>query len=131
MIRFMNLNTAFLALTLLIAYATYHVKYDAQRSLKEIKAIDRQIEQEKEKQRVLAADWTMLNEPARLQRLAAKHLSLARVEATQIATVVDLKARVPVLTAAVEEERQRAESRAAYVKQAGLEPERQPIIIRR
>jgi cell division protein FtsL len=129
MIRFMNLNTAFLALTLLIAYGTYHVKYDAQRSVKQIKAIERQIEQEKDKERVLAADWTLLNEPARLQRLAAKHLNLTPIEATQIASVVDLKARVPVLTASADEESQAPAH--AFVKQAGLEPERQPIIIRR
>jgi cell division protein FtsL len=129
MIRFMNLNTAFLALTLLIAYGTYHVKYDAQRSLRQIKAIDRQIEDEKEKERVLAADWTLLNEPARLQRLAAKHLNLTPIEAAQIASVIDLKARVPVLTASAEEERQNDSH--AFVKQAGLEPERQPVIIRR
>jgi len=128
MIRFMNLNTAFLALTLLVAYGTYHVKYDAQKSLKQIKTIDRQIEQEKERTRVLAADWGLLNEPARLQRLAQRHLALAPIEPTQIATTVDLKARVPVLTASEEQERSLA---SGFVKQAGLEPERQPVILRR
>jgi len=129
MIRFMNLNTAFLALTLLIAYGTYHVKYEAQKNLQQIRTIDRQIQQEKDKERVLAADWTLLNEPSRLQRLAARHLALAPIEATQIVSVVDLKARVPVLTASAEEERPALEH--GLVKQAGLEPERQPAIIRR
>ena len=129
MIRFMNLNTAFLALTLLVAYGTYHVKYDAQKSQKQINAIDRQIEQEKERSRVLAADWGLLNEPARLQRLAQRHLALAPIEPTQIASTVDLKARVPVLTASDEQERKALQN--GFVKQAGLEPERQPVILRR
>lgn len=130
MIRFMNLNTAFLALTLLVAYGTYHVKYDAQRNLKQIKTIDRQIEQEKQRERVLAADWALLNEPARLQRLAQRHLALTPIEPTQIASVVDLKGRVPVLSAASHEE-PRPGLEPGLVKQAGLEPERQPLIIRR
>jgi cell division protein FtsL len=129
MIRFMNLNTAFLALTLLVAYGTYHVKYDAQKSLKQIKTIDRQVEQEKARTRVLAADWGLLNEPARLQRLAQRHLALAPIEPTQIASTVDLKARVPILTAS--EESERSSLATGYVKQAGLEPERQPVILRR
>jgi cell division protein FtsL len=131
MIRFMNLNTAFLALTLLIAYGTYHVKYDAQKTLRQIKTIDRQIDQEKDKERVLAADWMLLNQPARLQRLAARHLALAPIEATQIASVVDLKARVPVLTASAEEERPVPGADRGLVKQARLEPDRQPAILRR
>ena len=131
MIRFMNLNTAFLALTLLIAYGTYHVKYDAQKNLKQIKAIDRQIEQEKERERVLAADWTLLNEPARLQRLAASHLALVPIEATQIVSVVDLKTRARVLSASADEERTVPGIERGLVKQAGLEPERQPLVIRR
>ena len=131
MIRFMNLNTAFLALTLVVAYGTYHVKYDAQKSLKQIKTIDRQIQQEKDKERVLAADWTLLNEPARLQRLAARHLALVPIEATQIASVVDLKARVPVLTASAEEERSTPGLERGLIKQAGLEPDHQPLILRR
>lgn len=132
MIRFMNLNTAFLALTLLVAYGTYHVKYDAQRSAKEIKAIDRQIEQEKQRVRVLAADWTLLNEPARLQRLAARHLALAPVDATQIvADVADLKAREPVVTASAENEKTAPAAEPRLVRQAGLAPERHPAVLRR
>ena len=130
MIRFMNLNTAFLALTLLVAYGTYHVKYDAQRNLKQIKTIERQIQEEKDRERVLAADWALLNEPARLQRLAQRHLALAPIEPTQIASVVDLKGRVPVLSASSQEE-PRAGLEPGLVKQAGLEPDRQPAILRR
>jgi cell division protein FtsL len=129
MIRFMNLNTAFLALTLLVAYGTYHVKYDAQRNLKQIRTIERQIQEEKDRERVLAADWALLNEPARLQRLAQRHLALAPIEPTQIASVVDLKGRVPVLSASSQEPRPDLEP--GLVKQAGLEPERQPVILRR
>jgi len=128
MIRFMNLNTAFLALTLVVAYGTYHVKYDAQRAAKELKAIDRDIEAEHTRERVLQADWSLLNEPTRLQKLAARHLALAPVEAKQIAAVTDLKERLQVLTASSEVD-PAAEPR--IVTQAGLQSGTRTIVIRR
>ena len=128
MIRFMNLNTAFLALTLVVAYGTYHVKYDAQRAAKELKAIDRDIEAEHTRERVLQADWSLLNEPTRLQKLAARHLALAPVEAKQIAAVTDLKERLQVLTASSEAD-PAAEPR--IVTQAGLQSGTRTIVIRR
>ena len=104
MIRIMNLNTAFLALTLVFAYGTYHVKYDAQRAVKQLHVIDRDIAAEKAKERALEADWNLLNEPTRLQKLAQRHLSLTPVDAKQIVAETELKGRLQVMTAANESE---------------------------
>jgi cell division protein FtsL len=128
MIRFMNLNTAFLALTLVFAYGTYHVKYDAQRAAKTLKAIDRDIEAESARERVLQADWSLLNEPTRLQKLATRHLALAPVEAKQVSTVAGLKDRLQVLTASSEPE-PAADGR--IITAAGLQSDTRAIVIRR
>jgi cell division protein FtsL len=128
MIRFMNLNTAFLALTLVFAYGTYHVKYDAQRAVKQLKQIDQDLDAEKARERALEADWSLLNEPTRLQKLAAKHLALAPVEAKQVAAIGELKSRLQVLTASGEPE---TPADGRIVTAARLEPGTRTIVIRR
>lgn len=127
MIRVMNLNTAFLALTLVIAYGTYHVKYDAQRNLDLAKSLDRQIGQERARKKVLEADWSVLNEPGRLQRLAVRYLALTKVEAKQISTVAEIRARVPVLTASAPDR----SNLAAAAHEAKYAPDGRVIVLRR
>jgi cell division protein FtsL len=124
----MNLNTAFLALTLVFAYGTYHVKYDAQRAVKELKQINRDMDAEKARERALEADWSLLNEPTRLQKLAGRHLALVPIEAKQIASVSDLKGRLQVLTASAEAE---PPADGRIVTAAHLETGTRAIVIRR
>lgn len=96
MIRFMNLNAAFLALTIAVAFGNYHVKYEAERKAKELAAVEDQIADEQERQRLLEAEWSHLNEPQRLQALAARYLTLNPIKATQIADMKELEARLPI-----------------------------------
>jgi cell division protein FtsL len=52
--------------------------------------LERAIVSERQAIRVLKAEWSLLNDPARLRGLADKHLGLGPVEAAQIAQIDDL-----------------------------------------
>lgn len=98
MIRIVNLNMAFLALAVAIAFGNYQVKYEVQRKEKQLAAINAQIEEEQGRQRLLMADWSLLNEPQRLQDLAGKYLDLDEVAASQVASVTELPERLAALS---------------------------------
>lgn len=98
MIRIVNLNMAFLALAVAIAFGNYQVKYEVQRKEKQLAAINAQIEEEQGRQRLLMADWSLLNEPQRLQDLAGKYLDLDEVAASQVASVKELPERLAALS---------------------------------
>jgi len=99
MIRIVNLNMAFLALTVAIAFGNYQVKYDVQRKEKQLAHIAARLEEEQSRQSLLTADWSLLNEPQRLQDLAGKYLSLDHVDASQVASMADLPERLAALSA--------------------------------
>lgn len=98
MIRIVNLNMAFLALAVAIAFGNYQVKYEVQRKEKQLAAINAQIAEEHGRQRLLMADWSLLNEPQRLQDLATKYLDLGEVAASQVASVTELPERLAALS---------------------------------
>jgi len=63
----------------------FHTSYRVQ-SLKDEKiTLERQIVAEQDGIQVLKAEWSFLNDPARLEQLAATYLSLKPITATQIA----------------------------------------------
>ena len=63
----------------------FHTSYRVQ-SLKEEKvALERQIVTEQDGIQVLKAEWSFLNDPARLEQLASTYLALRPITATQIA----------------------------------------------
>ena len=65
--------------------ALFHTSYRVQ-SLKDEKiTLERQIAAEQDGIQVLKAEWSFLNDPARLEQLAAAYLSLKPITATQIA----------------------------------------------
>ena len=61
-----------------------NVSHDVQRTEREIKRIDRKIDREEESIRVLRAEWAYLNNPVRLEILAAGHVNLISPEAAQL-----------------------------------------------
>lgn len=85
-------------ITVMMAAAafTYKTKHDAEASYKELRTIERQAELEKDSIDILKADWSLLTQPARLQRLAEAYkeeLGLEPVEAPRIAEFSDLPER--------------------------------------
>jgi cell division protein FtsL len=85
MLRFVNIC---LVLGLVaLAYVIYQVKYETRAFDFEIAALGKQIEQERDAIAVLRAEWSLLNRPERIERLAKKYLKLAPARPVQLLTV--------------------------------------------
>jgi cell division protein FtsL len=85
MLRFVNIC---LVLGLVaIAYVIYQVKYESRALDAEITALGRQIDDERDAIAVLRAEWSLLNRPERIERLAQKYLKLAPAKPVQLVTV--------------------------------------------
>ena len=75
---------------------TYMTKHDAEAELSRLRKLEAAIRFEEETIDVLKADWSLLTQPSRLQKLAETYqeeLHLVPVEAHQIATIEELPAR--------------------------------------
>ncbi len=75
MLRFFNICLS-LALVVL-AYVIYEVKYDTRSLDVDIASLSKDIEAERDSVAVLRAEWSLLNRPERIERLAEKYLDLA------------------------------------------------------
>jgi cell division protein FtsL len=85
MLRFINVC---LVLGLVaLACVIYQVKYQARGFDADIAALDTRIDQERDAIAVLRAEWSLLNRPERIERLAKKHLKLAPARPIQIVTL--------------------------------------------
>ena len=74
---------------------TFTVKHDADLVETEIRKVERKIASEKETIAILSADWTLYNQPARLQALAetyADDLKLTEIRPDQIVAEYQLPA---------------------------------------
>jgi hypothetical protein len=72
---------------------TYKIKHDAEKQVVEIKKIQRQIAFEKDTINLLKADWSLMTQPNRLQRLSdiyQAQLKLQPVDVTQIGLFDDI-----------------------------------------
>ncbi len=85
MLRFVNIC---LVLGLVaLAYVIYEVKYQARALDEEIAGLSKDIEAERDGVAVLRAEWSLLNRPERIERLAQKCLKLAPARASQLVTL--------------------------------------------
>ena len=91
MIRLLNIVS--FMMTVVLAVVLYTVKYDAQASIKRIKTLKVELRQEAETINILRAEWSYLNQPDRLQRLAKRYTELVPLSANQIVTVNNLPER--------------------------------------
>src|SRR5262245_2111532 len=85
MLRFINICLV-LALVAL-AYVIYEGKYKARALDEDIGSLRKDIETERDAVAVLRAEWSLLNRPERLERLAEKHLKLAPARPQQLVTL--------------------------------------------
>ena len=85
MLRFVNV--CLLLGLLALAYVIYQVKYETRALDGEIATIGKEIEAERDAIAVLRAEWSLLNRPERIERLAKKHLQLAPSDPRQLVTV--------------------------------------------
>ncbi len=85
MLRFVNIC---LVLGLVaLAYVIYQVKYESRGLDAEIASIGKRIDEERDAIAVLRAEWSLLNRPERIERLAHKYLKLAPAKPAQLLTV--------------------------------------------
>ena len=85
MLRFVNIC---LVLGLVaLAYVIYQVKYEARALDEEIASLNKEIDTERDGLAVLRAEWSLLNRPERIERLAEKYLKLAPVQPRQLVTL--------------------------------------------
>src|SRR5690606_34252018 len=87
------------AVMLSAAAFTYKIKADAEAKLAEIRKLETAIRLEEDTIDVLKADWSLLTQPARLQRLTevySSQLELVPVEAQQIVEIEDLPMPPPL-----------------------------------
>ncbi|MFD1696480.1 cell division protein FtsL [Roseibium aestuarii] len=97
MVRY--LNVFFILLVVVGAAALYDMKLGAKDSASRVVELQQQIGEEQETIRQLKAEWSLLNQPDRLQGVVDRYneyLQLAPLDAHQIVSVGDLPAR-PVM----------------------------------
>ncbi|MFV1852310.1 MAG: hypothetical protein ACMZ66_16600 [Thalassospira sp.] len=79
-----------LFLTILIGGGTYWVSHEVERLEKRYAEIQSDILAEQESIHVLEAEWSYLNNPARIERLSQEYLSLDQIKVLQMASIDDL-----------------------------------------
>lgn len=81
-------NSIFFLLALIGGFILFKVKYEVVEIEKQLAQAEQQIRVEKEMLHVLNAEWSHLNEPQRLQKLAEKYLDIVPMKTEQIAAVI-------------------------------------------
>lgn len=74
-------------LSLAGGFVLFKVKYEVVSIEEQLAATEQQIAHEKDTIHILKAEWSHLNEPQRLQNLAAKYLDIGPMKTEQIASV--------------------------------------------
>jgi hypothetical protein len=94
MIRWLQVISVVAAAT--AAVLVFQVKYRAEKVAEHAGGLQREIDQEKEALSLLEAEWSLLNQPARVQELVTRHadaLKLQPLDPTQITRVENLPMR--------------------------------------
>jgi hypothetical protein len=74
------------------AAVTYKIKADSEEELRQVRKIERQIAEEEDSIDLLKADWSLLTQPSRIQKLVDTHKDALGLEATDSHQVTDLAA---------------------------------------
>ena len=82
MIRIFNIACFFVIVSLVSA--VYHIRYSAEVEARKLHALERKITAAEDLRQTLAAEWSSLNDPRRLQVLVSQHLTLSPLEAHQV-----------------------------------------------
>lgn len=88
-----SVNILLVLLMLVGAAVVYDLKYEAERATAKVSKITRKIEAERDAIATLKAEWSLLNQPRRLQDLTERYhtyLELDPLDPTQIGTLDDL-----------------------------------------
>jgi hypothetical protein len=77
------------------ALALYQIKHEVIAQERELARLNRAIVQEQESIHVLRAEWSLVNQPKRLQALAERHLDLQPMKPGQFGRVDAVPAQQP------------------------------------
>ncbi len=92
----MNRYVGVMLLAMLIGAAAfvYDVKFESQHLSRKLDGLQRQIERERDMISTLKAEWSYLNQPARLQELVSRHLkNMKTLEVSQMSLPHELPER--------------------------------------
>ena len=84
---------AALVLTVAVSYGIYEIKYDVIELEQELGRLNQELIAEREAVKVLKAEWSYLNRPERLERLAARYLELGPAPVRGLASLDELPRR--------------------------------------
>ncbi len=77
----------FLFMSLAVGFLLFQVKYAVVEIEDKLAIATRKIKREKENLHILSAEWTHLNEPRRLQKLAEKFLDVVPAKVEQMVSI--------------------------------------------
>lgn len=82
-------------LAIAVGVGLFMLKYEVQGLEDELARLNRDIRADRAAVHVLEAEWSYLNDPARLRDLAARHLEMTPLAPDQVSTVAQLPLRPP------------------------------------
>ena len=83
-----KIMTAFwFVMTVLIGVGTYWISHEVERLERRYAAIQSEILDEQESIHVFQAEWSYLNSPARIEKLAKEYLKLQQIQPLQMASI--------------------------------------------
>lgn len=92
---FRPLTVVAIAAFSLVGWHVYRAEEAATQLDREMRDLNRRIEQARERTQVLRAEWAMLNEPERLRQVAQRHLTLETMTPDQFVRMAELERRLP------------------------------------
>ncbi|WBV44218.1 hypothetical protein [Pseudoroseomonas cervicalis] len=92
---FRPLTVVAIAAFSLVGWHVYRAEEAATQLDRELRDLNRRIEQARERSQVLRAEWALLNEPERLRQVAQTHLPLDTMTPAQFVRLADLERRLP------------------------------------
>jgi cell division protein FtsL len=88
-------NAALVCGVLVAAFFLYSLEHATRALERNIAKTEHQISDEREKIKLLNAEWANLTQPDRVQKIAEEQLHLQNVEAKQFVPLADLKTKLP------------------------------------
>lgn len=91
------LNFCVVALLVIAATYVYEIKFESTLSAERVAKLRRDVQRERDAIGTLRAEWATLDNPARIQGLARRHLHLQPADAAQYDSLDHLPERAPVV----------------------------------
>ena len=91
------INICVIAALVLAAADVYKIKFESTRQAQRVAKLRTEIRRERDSIAALRAEWAKLDNPARIQDLARRHLSLKPTEVQQFDRLDNLPERPPAL----------------------------------